>query len=414
MEQAVQENGNCRASDLLTAEASGNKAVQCVTDDSKVALLMNEVQSTHNFPNTHFPNNVPVHVLDAKQKLCPQVPSLYKPLHHTGDVHGQPNLLVNPATSATPDHDSNEPTMDHQSFPAFHQPFAPVHHNQSDYQSFLHVSSMFSSLLVSTLLQNPAAHAAASFAAAYWPYPTVDGAVADSTARQIGPTPSMADLAAATVAAATAWWAAHGLLPLCAPVHTGFTCNLPSSSVVPPAGAGQALANQADPRGRTFQDKSSQDHQDQDNPDMIQSANSASKAGALLSDSENSGEEMLKNESKAEDPQKASGEIDSPDSIKTKVGKPVDRSSCGSNTTSSSEVETDVLGKQERSKDAPALVIPDSNNSTVEHGNRRRNNSNSSDSWKSVSEEVSFSRIICFSFFLFFHLSFTFFWWYLV
>ncbi|XP_031384357.1 protein LHY isoform X1 [Punica granatum] len=384
LKEAVQDNSTCKTSNMEIAEASQEKTVQCGTDDSTVALALptDEIQGAQNYPR-----NVPVHVLDAKQGRSPQAPSMDVPLHLTRDINGQPNLFANPAASATTDHHRNDPTFEHQSFPAFHPPFTPVHHNHSDYQSFLHISSAFSSLLVSTLLQNPAAHAAASFAATYWPYPSMDGAAADSPARQMSSTPSMAALAATTVAAAAAWWAAHGLLPLCAPLQAGFTCPMPSSSVVPPADTGQAPVTQMDPMEKGFQEKSSQDHLDQDNPDTEQAANSASKPPALtLSDSEECGGEKLENDSKDEDCGKGSGEIDSPDLNKTEAGKPVDRSSCGSNTPSSSEVETDALEKQDESKEEPALVGPDPNNPTVEHGNRRRSNSNSNDSWKEVSE----------------------------
>ncbi|KAL4362964.1 hypothetical protein GQ457_04G030140 [Hibiscus cannabinus] len=44
---------------------------------------------------------------------------------------------------------------------------------------------------------------------------------------------SMATIAGATVAAATAWWAAHGLLSVCAPMHTGCTCAPAFAAVVP-------------------------------------------------------------------------------------------------------------------------------------------------------------------------------------
>ena len=66
--------------------------------------------------------------------------------------------------------------------------------------------------------------------------------------------------------------------------------------------------------------------------------------------------------------------------------KPVDRSSCGSNTTSSSE-ETELLEKDEKEKEEPKT--PDANVLDTELSNRRsRSISNLTDSWKEVSEEV--------------------------
>ena len=139
------------------------------------------------------------------------------------------NVFTNTAPSNTSESQNNTARSSvHQSF----LPYPPfTQHNQDDYQSFLHMSSTFSNLIVSTLMQNPAAHAAASFAATFWPYANPETSANSPrcsqggfTNRQIGSPPSVAAIAAATVAAATAWWAAHGLLPLCAPLHTSFYC----------------------------------------------------------------------------------------------------------------------------------------------------------------------------------------------
>lgn len=74
----------------------------------------------------------------------------------------------------------------------------------------------------------------------------------------------------------------------------------------------------------------------------------------------------------------------------------MDRSSCGSNTTSSSEVETDALEKQEKGKEE--LKEPDTNHPASDSSFcRTRSAINMSDSWKErhmndswkeVSEEV--------------------------
>ncbi|CAN6892740.1 unnamed protein product, partial [Brassica oleracea var. botrytis] len=66
-----------------------------------------------------------------------------------------------PATRASSSYATTS-TTSQQAFPA-----CP---SQDDYRSFLHVSSTFSNLIMSTLLQNPAAHAAATLAASVWPY----------------------------------------------------------------------------------------------------------------------------------------------------------------------------------------------------------------------------------------------------
>ncbi|GMP92057.1 hypothetical protein CsSME_00042449 [Camellia sinensis var. sinensis] len=69
-----------------------------------------------------------------------------------------------------------------------------------------------------------------------------------------------------------------------------------------------------------------------------------------------------------------------------KSRKQVDRSSCGSNTPSSSEVEIDALEKHEKGrkrekKPHVSYLVSDSNNY---HG---RSSSSTNDSWKKVSEE---------------------------
>lgn len=237
----VQVNGTSGASVSENTNALHKKLVQGEkADDLNCALPTDGMQGTQNYPR-----NVPVHVLDGSVGACNQTTSADTSFpdsgfHPMGKVHGQPNLFANPAASTITEHESNASRSTiHQSFPAFHPPFTPFHHGQKDYQSFHHISSTFSSLIVSSLLQNPAAHAAASFAATFWPYSNVENAEdspACSSAGGFPPNspPSMAAIAAATVAAATAWWAAHGLLPLCAPVQTSLSCPpMPMTGGVP-------------------------------------------------------------------------------------------------------------------------------------------------------------------------------------
>ncbi|XP_030454212.1 protein LATE ELONGATED HYPOCOTYL isoform X1 [Syzygium oleosum] len=393
LKEGVQDNGPRKVSNLENSDRSHEKSVQCRMDGYD-GLPADEMQTAHNFPR-----HVPVHVLDANQTNCTQAPlqdvsfqdSAFNP---TGEVKARLNLFPSQTQSAASEHQKDAPRMDHQSFPAFHPPFTPVHHNEDDYRSFLHLSSTFSSLIVSTLLQNPAAHAAASFAASLWPYPNVERSAVDSPVctqgtfpcRPSSSTPSMAALAAATVAAATAWWAAHGLLPLCAPLHTGFTCNPTSATAVHSLDTSQTPVVEKERRECTFENPSSQEHLDQEHSEALQAQNSASKSpSGSSSDSEDSGGAGLDARSKAADHEKAAVETDSQEN-KSKGGKPVDRSSCGSNTPSSSEVETDALEKQEKSKET--LKDPDPNQSILEYFNRRcRSTSNVTDSWKEVSEE---------------------------
>ncbi|KAE7999275.1 hypothetical protein FH972_003724 [Carpinus fangiana] len=387
--QAVQDTGTSKGSKSEYSNFPHEKLYQGEkTDGLNCASQMDEMQTTQNYPR-----HVPVHVLDGSQGTCTQTPSsdmsfqdsIFHPMR---EVHGHPNLFTNPAASATTVHQNNDPRSSaHQSFPAFHTPFTPICHNQDDYQSFLHISSTFSSLIVSTLMQNPAAHAAASFAATFWPAANMDSS-ADSPAgtqgsfplRQMGSTPSMAAIASATVAAATAWWAAHGLLPLCAPLHTAYAY-APASTADPP------LDGQP-PKAKTEgEENARQQQQDPDFSETVQAQHSASKSPTQLSsDSEESGGAKLNTGLKATDNENAVAATELHDSNKTKGRKQVDRSSCGSNATSSSDVETDALEKHEKGKEESNE--PDANHPASESINRRlRIASYMNDSWKAVSEE---------------------------
>ena len=111
-------------------------------------------------------------------------------------------------------------------------------HNQDDYQSF-HCLPRFLILLSLPCCktQQPMLQQVSQL---LWPYANPETS-ADSprcsqggfTSRQIGSLQALTAIAAATVAAATAWWAAHGLLPLCPPLHAAFACPPASVTAVP-------------------------------------------------------------------------------------------------------------------------------------------------------------------------------------
>ncbi|MBA0620715.1 hypothetical protein Godav_006401 [Gossypium davidsonii] len=397
VQQKIHDNGTSKASNLEYSCTSYDKPAQVQRkDDLDGALCADEMQAAQNYPR-----HVSVHVLEGSLRTCAQNPSLDMSFqdsvfHPMGDVHG-PNLSANLAASATTEHQNNAPRSTQQALPPFHTPFMHLRPNQQDYRSFLHVSSTFSSLIVSTLLQNPAAHAAASFAARFWPYANIESS-GDSPAcglggfpsRQMNSAPSMAAIAAATVAAATAWWAAHGLFPVCAPLHTGFTCFPASTAAVPPMENGQPPAAKTEQKGKTDQALSLQVEQlDPENSEALQGQHSSSKSPtSSSSDCEERGDAKVNTGVKATDDEMAAEVIEPQDANKTKNKKQVDRSSCGSNTPSSSEVETDALEKHEKDKEDSKGADP--NHPQVECSRRSsRSNSNLSDSWKEVSEEVS-------------------------
>ncbi|KAI4328991.1 hypothetical protein L6164_021300 [Bauhinia variegata] len=391
-----QNNGTSKASQLENSDASHVKlAQQEKTDDLNCALTKDVMQG-----NQNYPRHVPVHVLDGNLGTSTQTPTPDMSfqdsiIHPIAGVNGQPNVFTNSAASNTSESQSNTTRSSiHQSFPAY-PPFMPIRHNQDDYQSFLQASSTISSLIVSTLLQNPAAHAAASFAATFWPYANAETSV-DSPAcsqggfpsRQIGSPPSMAAIAAATVAAATAWWAAHGLLPLCASLHTAFTCPPASATAALSMDNGQAQAEKTEKGENIIENPPTQDQiLDPEFSEALQAQHSASKSpAASSSDSEESGDAKLDTSSKATDQENSKVISEHPDSTKTKGRKQVDRSSCGSNTASSSDVETDALEKEDKQKEDSKA--PDPSHLATEFSNRRcRSITNITDSWKEVSEE---------------------------
>ncbi|KAJ8748441.1 hypothetical protein K2173_003336 [Erythroxylum novogranatense] len=395
--RSVQENVTVEALKFGSSCALHVKLVQGKEPHNLIsALPTDENQVIQNYPR-----HVPVQVVDNHLGPCMQAPvsemtfqdSVFQPV---GESHTHPNIYLQPAASATTENRSNTPdSCMHQPFPTFPPPFTSSPDNQDDYRSFLHISSTFSSLIVSTLLQNPAAQASASFAATFWPYANIESSADSPTcgqgglpSRQLNPAPNMAAIAAATVAAATAWWAAHGLPPLCAPLHASFTCPPGSATAVPPLSTGQVPATRIE-KGETIADNPpSQDQLEPQHTEALQAQNLASKSpGSSSSDSEESGaSKVIKVGSKGADHENTAIAHEIHDSSKTKNRKQVDRSSCGSNTTSSSEVETDALEKHEKGKEEPKEADP--NHPAAESiGRRSRSGSSTSDSWKEVSEE---------------------------
>jgi len=194
-------------------------------------------------------------------------------------------------------------------------------------------------------------------------------------------------ITAATVTAATAWWAVHGLLPLCTPLHTPFACP-PTSATA----ASSMTLDESPPKNQQGEIKSQnpplQDQiLDPEQSEVLEAQNSASKSPAdSTSEFEEKGDPNVNTASKATNHEMKQAIYDNPDSEKTNGRKPVDRSSCGSNTTSSTE-ETEILEKDEKEKEEPNT--PDVNLLGTELNNRHsRRIINLTDSWKEVSEEV--------------------------
>ncbi|XP_030488352.2 protein LATE ELONGATED HYPOCOTYL isoform X1 [Cannabis sativa] len=386
-EEMAQDNDTSKGLKLENPNASYEKLVEGEKmNDLNNGLPTEEMQTTQNYPR-----HVPVHVLDGNIGNCTRTPTdtTFNPI---GEINGHTNFFTNSAASTTTEHQSNASRSSiHPSFPVLHPQFTSIRPNQEDYQSFLHMSSTFYSLIVSTLLQNPVAHAAASFAAAYWPYSNVETS-SDSLAcnqsgfspREMNSAPSMAAVAAATVAAATAWWAAHGMLPLCTPLHTGFAVPPASTSGVPSMDFDQGPAPKTGEEDKPLIPLL-QEQVDPEHSEAVQAQHLGSKSPTgSSSDSEESGGGKPDSNVKVADHENTVPATEL-DSNKPKNTKPVDRSSCGSNTASSSEVETDALEKQENVKEE--LQEPEANQSVSECSNRRSKSiCNPLESWKEVSQ----------------------------
>ncbi|KAM0039745.1 putative transcription factor MYB-HB-like family [Helianthus debilis subsp. tardiflorus] len=160
--------------------------------------------------------------------------------------------------------------------------------------------------------------------------------IQDSYSRdQLNPeaTPSMAAIAAATVAAATAWWSAHGPLPVCTLFYPGGYFQTP----------------------------------------------------------------MEENQVRVADkPEKKlnSTEPELHDSNKTNVGKQIDRSSCGSNTSSSSELVSEKHGKEtEKTKGSDVKESIISPNETCKGVSEEASNSNPCHIFWKLETEMDRQRI---------------------
>ncbi|KAJ0535371.1 putative transcription factor MYB-HB-like family [Helianthus annuus] len=211
----------------------------------------------------------------------------------------------------------------------------------------------------------PPAHAAATFAAKFWHPVNTEASSADSFSRdpsnpnpESTTPPSMAAIAAATVAAATAWWSALGLLPVCTPSHQGgYSCTFEAAPI-----DGNNLVNSRVPSEGVLQEEKMDD---------------AEKTESSSEDSE----KKLNTEVIIPVDTNETAPVDDSSKL-TNVKKQVDRSSSGSNTISSSEIETDALEKHVKE-------MEENKGLDVKESNLRRGRSTitPSESWKEVSEE---------------------------
>ncbi|RWW04377.1 hypothetical protein GW17_00032403, partial [Ensete ventricosum] len=198
--------------------------------------------------------------------------------------------------------------------------------------------------------RNPASVAAASL----WPsaeaetslQSTAEFLAGEIPGRHMNPTPSLEEIAAVTVAAAAAWWAAQGLLPWFPPL-VGFAFAPPNTTTIPSTDTAQ-LQGHVGTFGSPLKENQKVGNQNQ--VEDLKPCHHSSKSLSSSSDSYDSGRGENSSELKAARSDKFTpsvfGGFHSSDNGRNKKKK--DRSSCGSNTPSSSEVEMKTIEKHEK------------------------------------------------------------------
>ncbi|KAJ0964213.1 hypothetical protein J5N97_029335 [Dioscorea zingiberensis] len=316
-------------------------------------------------------------------------------------VQSSVNPFITPMGIAVPEYSNSMASSIPQPVPSL-TPFTLFSTNHdAAYRSFMNTSSAFSSLIISTLLQNPAVHAAACMAASFWPPPDIDAAAnstsevsdGEAPARHTNATPSMAAIVAATVAAAAAWWASHGLLPFFPPhLHAGFPFAPTAATTVCPMDMAQAPGTNKE-RDETFRTPAkdlnvvSTEHSDlptkHPSPEQL-----ISSASSDLDESEQGEKSHCSNDLNASKVNKFKllSHTELLDADNTRNKNKVDRSSCSSNTPSSSEVEIiNAMEKQTESKEAK--LVHSSCPSAEANHRRLRGSGIMTEAWKEVSEE---------------------------
>ncbi|KAF8379892.1 hypothetical protein HHK36_027357 [Tetracentron sinense] len=280
-------------------------------------LATNEIQATQNYPK-----HVPAQVVERNLGTCMQILSpdmtyAASIIQQVGEAHGNSKFRNSNASATTEQHSNMSRSAINQSLPTFHP---SICNNQETYPTVLNISSTFSSLIVSTLLQNPAAHAVASIAASFLLCTNVEISV-DSHAGTLGGFPS------------------RHMSP--SPVYRDHCCHYSSSCKCMVSGS-WAIALMSSSSHWLY---------------LYSCTHSCNTINRLspVSPSDSKGRTVARlNETglnAADHDQKPMAIIELHDSNSQKIRKQVHHSSCGSNTASSSEVETGTLEKQENGKE---------------------------------------------------------------
>ncbi|MQL87136.1 hypothetical protein Taro_019671 [Colocasia esculenta] len=354
----------------------------------------NEVGSSKNYPKHVLVHSIDGHNngrVENRGSDATNVTSVSKKV----EVHTSLNFGTVPCISAAAGHNSSTSMSSVQEPLATYPPFMQFLGTQDACGSSSNISSTFSSLIVSTLLQNPAAHSAASLAASFWPTADIETPIGSALGTFVGGIPAghtnhMAAIATATVAAASAWWATRGMLPFYHPFQSCFAFAPAPTSTIPRTETAQTTE---DNEGREVEVAHDHLPKNQQNVDPQCSKALGTKSARLSSsvsdDSQGKGmAHAVQLKSPAHNHPNPPSDSHLPDSINARSKKEVDHSSCGSNALSNSEMEkAKVFKNLEEGKGEPRdvnLTHP----SSIDTSNRRpRGYSNMSESWKEVSEE---------------------------
>ncbi|KAH7668397.1 MYB-related transcription factor LHY protein [Dioscorea alata] len=383
-----------------------NMQAEPITEEIAVVLKKPEMPVSSIKDNPQGFNSYQKYVVDQAEEnssaKCRETAEPQSKIHSTVDNVGVPsnvNPFTTPIISGIPQAYASSATIHPlvQSVPPFTQ-FCSI--PGAAYRSFMNISSTFSSLMLSTLLQNPAVHAAACLAASFFPSSGADAAAAAAAAnsttaevfggevpgRHMNAIPSMTAIAAATVAAATAWWATHGLLPLFPPhLQSDLTFTHPTVTTT----VGNTDIDQASDIIRKRDDEfrpSAQEDRKGEQSHLPRSQHDSSSTS--FSDESEQGERSqcssdLK-DLKANNMFKLLPQTELHDSINIGKNKAY-RSSCGSNTPSSSEKDFANAAEKANVEETKEASQDHVSNET----NHRRNRSSATinDAWKEVSEE---------------------------
>ncbi|CAN6480543.1 unnamed protein product [Victoria cruziana] len=364
-------------SESLTIHSAGKLGTETEVDEPEKNRGLDMLQKVDIPSSQSYPRHVPVHVVDINSA---------KPLETQ-----PPNVTSHGSLPAEKEYLANTtPPALYPTFPMLQPPFNPFQTNPETFKSAAaYVSSTLSNFIISSLLQNPVAHAAANVtAASCWPHVVDKEACPEETYKTTAsgipftePWPNLAAVAAATVTAASAWWASQGLIPFCHP-HVGFPFAMtPATTAIP------AMAVSPRPTSDHKEEKKEEGCLEPELSQVIETACPVPESPTLSSDSDASaygGSRDVKQKMASHEPRKLLAS-DFHEVSKTKARKQQDHSSCGSNTTSSSEVEMDIVHEDAKAVAPKAL---DFINPSGDLTNRRyRNMGNNNESWKEVSEE---------------------------